>query len=69
MAGQPPSYYPDQQQQQGYSSGPQEDNSRGGGGPSDTAAGLAGMAMDFVGSGKGTSGDKGSKLVSEFFGK
>ncbi|KAL5331469.1 hypothetical protein ACEPPN_001000 [Leptodophora sp. 'Broadleaf-Isolate-01'] len=73
MAGQPPSYYPDQQQQQqqGYATGPpQEDGSRGGVNP----AGLAGMALDFVGSGNRSGGngkqlEKGTQLVSEFFGK
>lgn len=62
----PPSYYP----QQGYVKEPRDqvyEQNRGLGSP---VAGLAGMAMQFVGSGR-DSGNNGKKLekMSEFFGK
>ncbi|KAH6666668.1 hypothetical protein B0J14DRAFT_604130 [Halenospora varia] len=61
----PPPYA--QQQQQGYYETPQ----RGMGGRSEQVAGLAGMAMDFVGSqgkGGGKKGKKGSEMIGEFLG-
>lgn len=72
MAGNPPSYYP-QQQQQGYAMASQDqDGNRAG--PSSGLGGLADMAMEFAGNGKGQGKnrkkmDKGTQMVSEFFGK